>query len=274
MKLRRAQPWLGTLVEIEARHRSINALRSALDAAFAAIAQVHRLMSRQLPDSDVTRINAAAAGEQVPVHPWTAQTICRAQRLWRLSSGSFDIVEPPATTEQSHHHAQCRGERFSVYRSAARGPTWICKMQPCSISLDGIAKGFAVDQAIHRLRRHGADTGLVNAGGDLRCFGPEAYRVLVRRPDPSGSAPAWQLHVRDCALATSGRYFGNTLWNVAGKSTHESWTVVAPTATAADALTKVAFCQAGRSAQLLRRLKAQAWHVTADAGSRLIQDVP
>jgi thiamine biosynthesis lipoprotein len=273
MKLRRAQPWLGTLVEIEARHRSTSTLRSALDSAFIAIAQVHRLMSRQLSDSDVTRINAAAAGERVPVHPWTAQTIRRAQRLWQLSSGSFDIVAPP-TTAQSRNHARYADECFSVYCSAARRSTWVCKMQPCSISLDGIAKGFAVDQAIHRLRRHGADAGLVNAGGDLRCFGPEAYRVLVRRPDPNGSAPAWQLHVRDCALATSGRYFGNTLWNVNGESTHESWTVVAPTATAADALTKVAFCQAGRSTRLLRRLKAHAWHLTADAGPRLIQDMP
>lgn len=264
MKLRRAQPWLGTLVEIEAGHRSSRALQAAIDAAFAAIAKVHHLMSRQAPDSDVTRINQAAAGESVLVHPWTARALRSAQRLWQLSAGSFDIVEPSEAPANTQH--------LQISPAGSRCHVAILKLHACRISLDGIAKGFAVDQAIHRLRRHGANSGMVNAGGDLRCFGPQPFAVLLRRPLPGNSAPHWQLSVRDCAVATSGAYFGTTLWNVTDPPACESWTVMAPTATTADALTKVVFCQGGRSAKLLQRLAARAWHLDGNS-SGVLDDV-
>ena len=61
--LRRAQPWLGTLVDVgivmpaSAAASDDAAGSKAIDAAFAAVALVHRLMSFHEADSDVTAIN-------------------------------------------------------------------------------------------------------------------------------------------------------------------------------------------------------------------------
>jgi FAD:protein FMN transferase len=211
-------------------------------------------MSRQLPDSEVARLNHAPAGARVQVHPWTAQTIARGLRWQQLSAGTFDITEP------DQQPAVRRAALLRVSRARTRAGVAVRKLGACRISLDGIAKGFAIDKAVHELRRHGVDSGLVIAGGDLRCFGPRTFSVVLRRPDPKAPLPAWELQLRECALATSGRYFGSTLWNARTDTVCESWTVMAPTATAADALTKVVSGQAAGSAGLLQRYRARAWH--------------
>jgi FAD:protein FMN transferase len=255
VRLRRAQPWLGTMVEIEVSHRSRNVLLQATDQAFAAIARVHRLMSRQLADSDVARLNHAPAGRRVPVHAWTARTLSQALHWQRLSASAFDIVEPGRGSRRGP------AAPLRVLNDRTGAGATVLKQRNCRISLDGIAKGFAIDQAIRVLRRHQVHSGLVIAGGDLRCFGARTFRVSLRRPDAAAPAPAWQLRVRDCAMATSGRYFGGTLWNTASDDARASWTVMARTATAADALTKVVYGLAADSAKLLRQCAARAWYV-------------
>ena len=49
-KVRRARPLLGTFVEIEAAGAARSELDAAIDAAFEAVARVHRLMSFHEPD--------------------------------------------------------------------------------------------------------------------------------------------------------------------------------------------------------------------------------
>ena len=65
-RIRRARPLLGTFVEIEVAGTVESAVNQAIDAAFDAIASVHRLMSFHDPDSDVSRLNSGslcAAGQ-------------------------------------------------------------------------------------------------------------------------------------------------------------------------------------------------------------------
>ena len=57
-RLRRARPLLGTIVEIELiADRPPQSLHAAIDAAFAAVADVHRLMSYQDSGSELSRLN-------------------------------------------------------------------------------------------------------------------------------------------------------------------------------------------------------------------------
>src|ERR1700756_2719733 len=95
-KVRRARPLLGTFVEIEAAGAAGSELDAAMEAAFEAVAQVHRLMSFHEPDSDVSRLNSRAAVEPVVVHDWTFQVLEAAVELHRRSGGVFDVaVAPP-----------------------------------------------------------------------------------------------------------------------------------------------------------------------------------
>ena len=57
-----------------------------------------------------------------------------------------------------------------------------------SIWLDfgGIAKGYAIDQAIQTLGDYGVDNAIINAGGDLRSIGTKGeqkWKVAIRRPN-------------------------------------------------------------------------------------------
>jgi hypothetical protein len=91
----RTRPLLGTFVEITATGRPAAAMHAAIDAAFAAVARVHRLMSFQESTSDVSRVNRHAATTAVVVHPWTYAVLTTAADLFRRSDGLFDVTVAP-----------------------------------------------------------------------------------------------------------------------------------------------------------------------------------
>src|SRR5580704_8456358 len=80
--MRRARPLLGTYVEIEAAGLAAPALERAVDAAFGAIARVHRLMSFHDGDSDVSRLNRDAASAPGTIDGWTAKVLKKARMLF------------------------------------------------------------------------------------------------------------------------------------------------------------------------------------------------
>ena len=94
--LRRARPLLGTFVEIAAAGAAPAEMNAAIDDAFAAVAEVHRLMSFHEPASDVSRLNRPAATGAIAVHPWTYRVLKLALELHRRSAGVFDISVAPA----------------------------------------------------------------------------------------------------------------------------------------------------------------------------------
>jgi thiamine biosynthesis lipoprotein len=78
-----------------------------------------------------------------------------------------------------------------------------------AVALGGIAKGYAVDEAVTVLREEGIDSGFVNAGGDGYYFGekPDGSAWTVGLQDPEKSAdPVTIITVRDRAVTTSGNY--------------------------------------------------------------------
>jgi thiamine biosynthesis lipoprotein len=167
-------------------------------------------MSFHARDSDVSRLNRHAWRTALRVHPWTYAVLAEAQRVARASEGLFDVSVARVLVARGLLPAP-RGVRVpdprACYRDIRLLPGFRVRFhRPLLLDLGGIAKGFAVDRALQRLRSAGIDSALVNAGGDLRCFGPAAQRVHVRDP----RAP-WRLlplaELRNGAIATSATYF-------------------------------------------------------------------
>ncbi len=76
------------------------------------------------------------------------------------------------------------------------------------IDLGGVAKGYAVDKAVRRLREAGVPSAIVNAGGDLYCLGRhrgKPWRVGVQGARPPETL-VLRLDLADQAAATSGDY--------------------------------------------------------------------
>jgi len=94
--VRRARPLLGTFVEIAVAGATISAMEAAVEAAFAAVATVHWLMSFHEATSDVSRLNRDAWSGAIMVHGWTYQVLETALDLNRRSAGMFDVAVAPA----------------------------------------------------------------------------------------------------------------------------------------------------------------------------------
>lgn len=202
---RRARPLLGTLVELAA-----DAAPAAFDAAFDAVAQVQRALSRFDPASEIGRFNAAPAGAAIAVGPDAQAVLGAAARLAALSDGRFDVA-------LGSGRWRLAGGRLLKQDAGTR------------LDLGGIAKGHAVDRAADALRAGGAGEGWVNAGGDLRCFGRQGVEIVLRDEVEGGVRRFGRLH--DGAFATSRLrpHGGDRVRHVS---------VAAPLALWADALTK------------------------------------
>ena len=274
------RPLLGTLVEIRACGLA-SRVTDGIAAAFAAIERVQRLMSFHDAGSDVSRINAAPVGRKVAVDCETYGVLSYAHELWRRSGGAFDIAIAPSLVSAGFLPSPPFGGSFPEPTSdddvesahfsdlellPGRAVRW---RKRGWIDLGGIAKGYAVDAAIEALRSHRVADAVVNAGGDLRCFG-ETASIHVRSPGRPTTAMLAVGALRDAAIATSAGYFSSSgrgecpidpivdprlgrciAW--AG-----SISVVAKQCMAADALTKVVRLAPSSAPALLDHYEAQA----------------
>lgn len=270
VEVRRCRPLLGTFVEIQALGTNAAELEDAIEAAFLAIAEVHRLMSFHNPKSDVWRMNQEAHSRPVRVHPWTWRVLKSVQEFSRDSNSIFDVTMARQLVKWGYL------PRYGVHLG---GGSWrdiileaTCRVRfrrRLLIDFGGIAKGFAVDRAVEVLKRKRVVAGIVNAGGDLRVFGLGSQFVHLRHPARPKRA-AGVVRLRERAIATSGIYFAHTknrhrrvspmLDGRTGRGACDliSVTVAAANCMTADALTKVVFALRERAAPLLARYSADA----------------
>ena len=262
-EISRSRILLGTVVEITALGANAGHLDAAVTAAFAEMARIDRLMGPKGPGSDAVRVSRAR--RSATVSPETAKVVAVGLRIARVSGGAFDMglgrlktlwgiesdhprVPSPAALRQTligtgPGDLQVHGDR-------------ILKKSPATIlDMGGIAKGYAIDRAVAILRRAGIRHASVNAGGDIRLIGDHEgrpWRIGIQHPRDSKRLLA-TLSLKDTAVVTSGDYERFFLKN--GVRYHhlfdprtgtparlsQSATVVAPTATLADALSTAAF---------------------------------
>lgn len=264
--IRRAQPWLGTLVEITLEPESDP---QAVTAAFAGVSLVHRLMSFHDAGSDVARFNRAAVGALIEVDPHTLDVLRLASQVATSSGGCFNIACAPRLVEWGYLPVPSAatptyvpGER--TYELQADGR--VRKTCAAWIDLGGIAKGYAVDVAIAALQRHGVGSACVNAGGDLRVIGDADWPIVIRAPHDPATTGA-RLTLRNAALATSANYFaagGQASPMVDGRDGQprtdaRSITVCAPICALADALTKVVMASGDAHHPCLAEFDASAF---------------
>jgi FAD:protein FMN transferase len=269
--IERAQPWLGTLVSIRVEGLPASRAHRAIDAAFAEVAAVHRLMSFHDANSDVSRLNRHAVDEPVAVHPHTFEVLRWALRFSSCSNGCFDIsvgaelVDWQFLPRPLGRTCDPRGSWRDI---ELRSDGQVVFHRPLSIDLSGIAKGYAVDLASESLCSWGARRSVINAGGDIRVSGKRAERIALDTGSPQNALPL--LELSDGSLASSTgrrhrrRYRGRLLGpHVHGVSRSPAPTerfvcVVAERCVVADALTKVVIAEGVNSANLLRRFRASA----------------
>jgi thiamine biosynthesis lipoprotein len=151
----------------------------------ALFAEWEARLSRFRPDSDLSRLNAAA-GRPTWVEEPLLSVLRRALRAARATGGVFDptLARELSALGYATTFSAIRGRvpdlpapvRTSSWHDIRLGPGGLVAL-PADLGVDlgGIAKGMAVDAALAALRAEGVASALVSAGGDLG--------VLGRMPD-------------------------------------------------------------------------------------------
>jgi FAD:protein FMN transferase len=277
--IERVRPLLGTFVSIRLENLPAAEAHRAIGRGFAAIAEIHALMSFHEPASDIARLNREAYTAPVAVHPHSFAVLRRAIEIAQASNGVFDIavagalvaqgVLPRPASAQEPDPAACWRDIELLQDDRVRfaRPLWL--------DLGGIAKGYAVDRAMISMALGPKVQSCVNAGGDLRVSGPLPEAVRLRMTMP-GAAPV--VEILNGSLASST---GVARWGAA-RAAHLNGasrrvvgarrfvSVAAQSCMTADALTKVVLAKGPRAEGLLRRCGAVAYLYSARAGWRIL----
>jgi thiamine biosynthesis lipoprotein len=242
--LKRMRPLLGTFVEIGVATPPEDG-DVIVTEAFEKIAEIHKLLSFQDPDSDLSRLNKAGL-KGVELNPLSATVLRLALNMTAITEGDFNctvggaLVRKGLLPDHSGLPLLEMGNAEDVVFDGGR----VTLRRPVRITLDGIAKGYAVDKAVEWLVSRGIHSGWINAGGDLRVFGEVLWPVHRRELDESITFLG---NFSNTAIATSSnlgqddeRFPGVIIDSNNTQRIKGIWTVKAGLAWLADALTKVA----------------------------------
>lgn len=207
---------LGTKVTISVVHDSPEQAQIAIDAAFHAIMQVERSMSIYRADSEISRLNRDGVLHQPSKNLLTV--LSQAQHLAHATDGAFDVTVQPLwslyakckSAGRLPHTAELQAIRHLVdYRQLKISEEAICfEHAGMQITLNGIAQGFAADDASQALQSHGIRCALIDTG-ELAPLGQKAanqpWRAGIQHPRVE-DAYLTLVDFDGRALATSGDY--------------------------------------------------------------------
>lgn len=259
------QPQMGLPFRIVLYAPTATAATNATRAAFARIAQLNDVLSDYDTDSELSRLSRTAGeGRAVPVSSDLWQVLQRSQDLAERTDGAFDVTVGPFVNLWRKSRREKQLPRPDLLAEAAARVGWR-KLQLDSrrrtatllapdmrLDLGAIAKGYAVDEALKVLRRHGITRALVAGGGDMAVGDPPpekpGWKIEVAALDVTNAPAARFVLLANAALATSGDVFqhleidGRRYSHIVdphtgiGLTDHSLVTVIAPDCTTADSL--------------------------------------
>lgn len=256
---------MGTRIVVEVWADSAVAAGVAIGKVLDEMRRIDAALSTYKADSELSRVNKRAGAAPIVVSTELFELLNASLEYSRITDGAFDITyasvgfmyDFPARRRPAE--AQISAALPAVnYRHVLLDPAQrtVKFVRPgVRIDLGGIGKGHAVDRSIGILRSLGIEHALVNAGGDSRVIGDRRGRdwfVGVRDPDDA-SKIIDRFPVSDLAFSTSGDY--ERFFDEGGRRYHHildpktghsasrvrSATIIAPTATRTDGLSKTAF---------------------------------
>ncbi len=263
-RVTRTRIMMGTFAAITVIGPSRDEADDAISLAFDEMERTSRLFDRHRDSSPIGALNRE--GWAHDLDPEVTALLERSLRLGETTKGAFDItVKPVVDLYQSafaDHQAPPSDARVAgvldlVDPGAVRmhGRTVRFVKEGMGVTLDGIAKGYTIDCGMNTLKQRRIRHALINAGGDIRSIGGRGrfspWRVAVQNPNKG--APALQTFtMEDGAAATSGNYevyfdeekvYHHLIDPHSARPAQESRsvTVLAATATLADALSTAVF---------------------------------
>ncbi len=260
---------MGTFFEIQICHSDASSAQQAIRRAFDEMERVNRLLSNHDPESELGALNRGASRSPFRVSDELFDFVRECRALYDATENAFDPTVGPLVRAWGFFSSH-PGKPSDRDIAAAKATSGFDKVQlneaartvsfavaGMEIDSGGIGKGYAVDRAVQVLRDLGIGAALVSAGGStlyaLGCPpGRPGWRIGIKNPaDLQG--PLALVDLCQSSLSTSGvsersvEVGSHRYSHIFDPRTGEpvegmcQVTVIAPSATESDALTKAAF---------------------------------
>jgi FAD:protein FMN transferase len=286
---------MGTVISITVVGEAESKAVAAMDAALDEMERLEAVLSEWRPDSEISRINAAAGVRKVAVGDDTLAVVRAGLEVSRWSRGAFDIswaalrgmylFKPgeERIPEEAEIRARLPLVDYRKIKLDERNKTVFLARKGMAIGTGGIAKGYALDRAGQTLEAAGIANYMLFGGGQVQVSGQRdgrPWRVGVQHPrqnDYFGFVQA-----TSGSISTSGDYEhafikdGRRWHHIVDTSTGlpadrtSSVTIIAESGLYADAISTAVFVLgAERALPLLRDAPGRADALIVDPELRL-----
>lgn len=190
--------------------------KEAAGIVFAEAERLEGLLSKYIPESEVSRLNRAG---ELKVSPDTFYLIKSSGDLSGKTEGAFEITiatlvdlwgfsnkdyRLPAKEEISKTMKLVGSDKIILLENNNMVKF---KFPGMKIDLGGIAKGYALDCAVSKLKEHGINDCLINAGGQVYALGKGnkgPWKIAVQNPRKPEISKIVELENK--SISTSGDY--------------------------------------------------------------------
>ncbi len=214
------QPHMGTLFTVSLYAPDKETANRAAAAAFARVAELNRIMSDYDEQSELRRLVRNPAGAPIKVSNDLMRILRHSLELSRRTDADFDITIGPLirywrrarrqrTLPDPARLAQVRPSvGYGKLQLDPRKGTVTLLATNMFLDLGGVAKGYAADQALLELEKHGINRALVAASGDIRVGDPppgeRGWIVDIASIDANAGERTDTLLLANAAVSTSG----------------------------------------------------------------------
>jgi thiamine biosynthesis lipoprotein len=215
---RKSRMMMGTQVNLIVHGPDLDKCEDAVKSTFARMDELVSSLSRHNQESELSSLNSQ--GILYSPSKDLRQVLLLADHISTITEGAFDITVLPLLElykQARKEHILPSREQVTTalnlvdYRKVNINDTSIILAQKgMAITLDGIGKGYIVDQGAATLQSLGFTNMYVEAGGDLMVAGTKAenvpWRIGVRNPRPQQASDLITIELSNKAVATSGDY--------------------------------------------------------------------
>lgn len=192
----------------------------AARAAYERVAQLDKMMSDYIPDSELRQLSLAPVGKPIAVSPDMFRILQTSLKISAESKGAFDVTLGPEiqlwrSSRKSHRmpapEEVTAAKQSSGYQNLhldAKAKTVTLLVPGMKLDLGGIAKGFAADAALEVLRTNGIRRAMMAASGDIALGDPPpgkpGWTIDIQSIDHTGNGRTDRLVLSHAGISTSG----------------------------------------------------------------------
>jgi FAD:protein FMN transferase len=246
--INRCKALLGTYVEMNISGDFLDDdLLNMSQGIFSRIEEIENLMSFYKDGSELSYINSNAYHHNCYISNEMYDVLKQALVISELTNGLYDISIGSELVKNGFlPDRSIRSDKSANFRDISLGDNKVKFSKRLQIDLGGIAKGYAVDQALLTIKNKDVKV-VINAGGDLIMNDWIHKSVDIKVPSLVSNKMV-NIKMKNKAVATSASYyFDNNKNPIVSPNTKRmvddkrSVSVFASNCMLADALTKVAF---------------------------------